>query len=73
MTRLLEDKVAIVTGSGRGVGRETALLFAENGAKVVITDIDEGPAKEVQNEIIKMVEKQLLSVGILCWRSFRKP
>ena len=35
----LEDRVAIITGAGRGLGREHALLFAEEGAKVVVTDL----------------------------------
>src|SRR5947209_19294619 len=36
---LLEGKVAIVTGSGGGIGREHALLFAREGAKVVVNDL----------------------------------
>ena len=36
----LKDKVAIVTGSGRGIGAETARALAEEGARVVVTDID---------------------------------
>src|SRR5215472_12555718 len=36
---LLEGKVAIVTGSGRGIGREEALLMAKHGAKVVVNDL----------------------------------
>ena len=42
----MDGKVAIVTGSGRGIGREIALRLVRAGAKVVINDIDEAPAKE---------------------------
>jgi 3-oxoacyl-[acyl-carrier protein] reductase len=48
---LLQDKVAIITGSGRGIGAAAALLFAENGAKVVVTDIDAVPAEETAHQI----------------------
>lgn len=52
MSKLLEGKTAVVTGAGRGIGRATAVLFAEHGAKVLIADIDEAPAKETL-ELVK--------------------
>lgn len=47
----LNGKVAIVTGAGRGIGREIALKLAAEGAHVVVNDLDEGPAQDVALEI----------------------
>lgn len=47
----LDGKVAIVSGSGRGIGREIALKLASEGAAVVVNDLDDEPAKEVVAEI----------------------
>jgi len=43
---LLERKVAVITGAGRGIGRATALRFAQEGAAVVINDVDPDPGEE---------------------------
>ncbi len=59
----LDGRVAIITGAGRGIGREHALLFASEGAKLVINDLggavdgsgdDRSPAQQVVDEIIAM-------------------
>ena len=47
----LQNKVAIITGAGSGMGREEALLFAREGAKVVATDINEAAVQAVAKEI----------------------
>jgi len=51
MDRMLKDRVAIITGSGRGIGRAAAIMFAGEGAKVVVSDIDSEPADEVVSTI----------------------
>lgn len=57
----LDGRVAIITGAGRGIGREHALLFAREGASVVVNDLggandgsgaDAGPAQQVVDEIV---------------------
>lgn len=47
----LEDKVAIITGAGQGIGRAYALRFVREGARVVVADIQEGKANDVVREV----------------------
>lgn len=49
----LENKVVLITGAGSGIGRETALLFAKEGAKVVVADVNEKGGEETAAEIKK--------------------
>lgn len=63
MTRKLEGKVAIVSGSGRGIGREIALKLASEGASVVINDLDAAPAEQTVADIIAAGGKAVACVG----------
>ena len=47
----LEDKTALITGSGSGIGRQSALLFASEGARVVVVDLNKEPGKDTVAEI----------------------
>ena len=51
MAGKLEGKVAIVTGSGRGIGNAIAVKLASEGARVVVNDLDREPAEDTVNEI----------------------
>jgi 3-oxoacyl-[acyl-carrier protein] reductase len=63
--KLLDGKVAIITGSGRGIGAATARLFAEYGARVVVNDLDAEPAEETAHAISQAGGDALVVAGDL--------
>lgn len=48
----LKDKVSLITGSGRGIGRASAMLFSKEGSSIVIADIDEEGGQKTRSDII---------------------
>lgn len=74
---VLEGRVAVITGAGRGIGREHALLFAREGASVVVNDLggsnegegaDAGPAHQVVDEIVSAGGKAVANTdNIATW------
>ncbi len=63
MSGKLHGKVAVVTGSGRGIGRAMALKLASEGARLVLNDLDDEPAAAVREEIIKMGGEAVVCCG----------
>ena len=63
MEKMLAGKICIVTGGGRGIGKATALLFAKEGGKVAISELDAEPANETVTEIKKIGGQAIAVVG----------
>ena len=63
MGNKLQGKVALITGSGRGIGRELALMLAKDGAHIVVNDLDADPAHQTVADIIAMGGKAVVCVG----------
>ena len=63
MGERLRGKVAFITGAGMGMGRAAAVLFAEEGARVVVADIDAAAAKETVALVEKAGSQALATVG----------
>ena len=63
MTSKLDGKVALVTGSGRGIGRSIALKLASEGARIVVNDLDNDPAMETVQAIREAGGQAVACVG----------
>ncbi|MBU2648661.1 SDR family oxidoreductase [bacterium] len=63
MENMLKDRVAIITGSGRGIGQAAARIFASEGARVVVSDIDAEPAEETVAAIRKAGGEAVAHIG----------
>jgi 3-oxoacyl-[acyl-carrier protein] reductase len=70
MGKMLKNRNCIVTGSGRGVGRASALMLAKHDARVVVNDLDDALAAEVVNEIKKMGGQAISVNGDICAEDF---
>jgi 3-oxoacyl-[acyl-carrier protein] reductase len=68
----LQDKTAIVTGSGRGIGRAIAFKLASEGARVVVNDLDPEPAKDTVTSIEAAGGKAVACVGSVTDDDFPK-
>ena len=66
----LTGKVALVTGSGRGIGREIALKLASEGASVVVNDLDAAPAEDTVATIHAGGGKALTCIGSVTEKGF---
>lgn len=63
MGERLRGKVALITGAGMGMGREAALLFAAEGARVVVADLDGAAARETVAQVARAGGEALATVG----------
>ena len=63
LSRSVKGRVAIVTGAGSGMGEATAKVFASEGVKVVVSDVNFDEVQRVSNEIEESGRESILS----CW------
>ena len=70
MDRKLENKIALVTGSGRGIGQAIAVKLASEGANIVINDLDDGPAEETAALVRDLGGEAEIVVGDVTTKDF---
>lgn len=63
MTRKLDGKIAVITGSGRGIGRSIALKLASEGARIVVNDLDAEPAHDTVEALRALGAEAVACVG----------
>jgi NAD(P)-dependent dehydrogenase (short-subunit alcohol dehydrogenase family) len=68
----LKDKVALVTGAGRGIGEAIALLFAEEGAHLVVNDVNEADANSTAEKQDQSRQARLVIGSVPFKTSFRE-
>ena len=64
MSGILEGKVGLITGAGSGIGRATSLIFADEGAKVVVSDVHEAGGNKTVALIKKPAAKRYLCTAM---------
>jgi NAD(P)-dependent dehydrogenase (short-subunit alcohol dehydrogenase family) len=63
----LDNKTAIITGAGRGIGRALAIAFAEAGAHLALLDRNEGPLRETLDAIAEIARnRSRTAIGVTC-------
>ena len=60
---ILKDKVAIITGAGRGIGKETALFLAKQGVKILVNDLGANPDGSGEDKIADEVVSEIIDIG----------
>ncbi len=65
----LKDKVAVITGSGRGIGEGIVLRFAKEGAKIIVSDVNEADAKDVVGKVTAQGGNAVAVIGSVASRA----
>ncbi len=72
MEKMLDGRICLITGAGRGIGRATAILFAQEGARLVLSDLDREPLEETAKELSDKGCQVITVVGDVTAEDFPK-